>query len=187
MRTNARSFAKTSKKLTSNLPEKYTTVAIDQTRKAVGCELYRAWFPEGERIELPYWKTYEGVKLLGAVTEEEELFVTEVADSFKSDVTIQFLKAIQTKFGEQLHIIPDNATYFTSQKVQEFIEESALKVTYLPTGSPDMNPVEECWRQVKRGLGNRFFGSIDELRPAIWAAIDSVSILDVRDYLCPSV
>lgn len=113
--------------------------------------------------------------------------MSEVADSFKSDVTIQFLKALQTKFEEQFHIILDNATYFTSQKVQQFIEESALKVTYLPTESPDMNPVEECWRQVKRGLGNRFFGSIEELRPAIWVAIDSVSVPGVHDYLCPSI
>ena len=182
-----KNFKKTSKKLKSNLPEEYTTIAIDQTRKAVGCELYRAWFPEGQRIELPYWQTYEGVKLLGAVTEDDEFFVTEVADSFKSDVTIKFLKALQTKFGEQLHIILDNATYFTSKKVQEFIDESALKVTYLPTGSPDMNPVEECWRQLKRRLGNRFFASIEELRPAIWSAIDSITVPTVGDYLCPSV
>lgn len=125
--------------------------------------------------------------MLGGVTEDDELFVTEVADSFKSDVTIEFLKALQTQFGQQLHIILDNATYFTSQKVQQFIDESALKVTYLPTGSPDMNPVEECWRQLKRRLGNRFFESLDELRPAIWTAIDSIAVPNVSDYLCPSV
>lgn len=113
--------------------------------------------------------------------------MTEVADTFKSAVTIEFLKALQTKFGKQLHIVLDNATYFTSQNVQQFIDESALKVTYLPTGSPDLNPVEECWRQLKRRLGNRFFESNEELRPAIWTAIDSISIPNVRDYLCPSV
>jgi hypothetical protein len=100
----------------------------------VGCELYNAWFPEGERISLPYWKTYEGVKLLGALSENGETFFAPVADSFTSDVTIRFLKALQAQFGEFVHIVLDNATYFTSNKVADFVEDSSLKVTYLPTG-----------------------------------------------------
>ena len=125
------------------------------------------------------------MNLLGAVTENAETYVTSVADSFKSDVTIQFLQALQHEFGEKIHLVMDNATYFTSQKVTDFIDDSAMKVTYLPTGSPDMNPVEEIWRQFKQSLGNRYFGSLEELRPAIWAAFRSVNAPDIRDYLCP--
>lgn len=108
---NARSFVKTSKKkLTQKLPEEYTTIVIDQTRKAVGCDLYRAWFPIGKLIELPYWRAYESVRLLGAITDEGETFFTEVADSFNSDVTVQLLQAFQTEFGEKIHVVLDNAT-----------------------------------------------------------------------------
>ena len=127
------------------------------------------------------------MKLLGAVSEDDETFVTPVEDSFTSDVTIRFLRALQTEFGEQIHVILDNATYFTSNQVTEFVENSAIRVTFLPPGSPDMNPVEECWRQLKRALGNRYFTSLDELRPAIWSALDAVSPPNIYDYLCPSV
>ena len=149
--------------------------------------MYRAWFPCGERIALPYWKTYDGVKLLGALTESGETFVTEVADSFTSEVTIRFLRALQAEFGEHLHIVLDNATYFTSNRVADFVEETAIRVTYLPTGSPDMNPVEECWRQFKRRLGNRYFDSIEELRPAVQTALDTISPPNIYDYLWMSV
>lgn len=178
-----KNFAKTSKKLTSTLPEKYTTVAIDQTRKTVGCDLYRAWFPSGARVPLPYWKTYDSVKLLGALTESGETFVTEVADAFTSDVTVRFLRALQTEFGDHLHIILDNAAYFSSNQVADFVDSTAIKVTYLPTGSPDMNPVEECWRQFKYQLGNRYFDSIEELRPAIRPALASISPPSIYEYL----
>jgi transposase len=178
---------KTSKKLTQTLPDTYTTVAIDQTRKAVGCDLYRAWFPSGERVSLPYWKTYEGVKLLGALSEDGETFVAEVADSFTSEVTIRFLRALQTEFGDHLHVILDNATYFASNRVAEYVEATAIELTFLPTGSPDMNPIEECWRQFKRRLGNRYFDSIEELRPEIRPALAAISPPDIYDYLCPSV
>lgn len=162
-------------------------MAVDQTRKAVGCELYRAWFPAGERTPLPYWKTYESVNLLGAVTETGETFVTEVADSFTSDVTVRFLQALQAEFGDHLHVILDNATYFASNHVEEFVKETAIQLTFLPTGSPDMNPVEECWRQLKRALGNRYFGTMEELRPAVWDAIKEINAPEIIGYLYPSV
>ena len=113
--------------------------------------------------------------MLGALSENGETFFTSVADSFTSDVTIRFLKALQAEFGESVHVVLDNATYFASNKVAEFVEDSSLKVTYLPTGSPDMNPVEECWRQFSQFLGNRFFGEVAELRSAVWPALESIS------------
>lgn len=184
---NARLSGNRSKKLTSTLPDDYTTVAIDQTRKSLGCDLYRAWFPSGERTSLPYWSESDALTFLGAVTETQETFFAEVADHFTSDVTIHFLEALQAEFGEKIHVVLDNAAYFASNQVAEFVEESKLKATYLPTGSPDMNPVEECWRQLKRSLGNRFFQSLDELRTEAFDALEAVSPPELIDYFCPKV
>jgi hypothetical protein len=46
------------KKLSRKLPDGCVTVAIDQTKKSVGCDLHRAWFPVGERVKLPYWSSF---------------------------------------------------------------------------------------------------------------------------------
>ncbi len=127
------------------------------------------------------------MKLLGAVTDDRELFATEVVDRFTSDVTIRFLRALQDEFGENLHVLLDNAFYFKSQKVRDFVEETAIEVTYFPRGSPDPNPVEECWRQLKRALGNRLFGSTDELRPAGRVALAQITPPQITDYLRRSV
>lgn len=102
MTRNVLNSGQLSKKLSSALPDEYTTVAVDQTRKTVGCDLYHTWFPRGERVKLPFWEhSKEGVKLLGAVTEERELFATEVVDRFTSEITIRFLRALQDEFGEK--------------------------------------------------------------------------------------
>lgn len=187
MTKTARFSGNPSKKLTSSLPETYTTVAIDQTRKTVGCDLYRAWFPQGERIPLPYWSESDAIKLLGAVSEDGETVFSEVNGRFTSDVTVHYLQALQDELGDHLHVVLDNATYFASNQVAEFVENSALKITFLPAGSPDLNPVEECWRQFKRALGNRFFQSIEELRAEAFAALADVSPPKLIDYFCPSV
>jgi len=99
-------------------------------------------------------------------------------------MTIRFLQALQEEFEEYVHVVLDNATYFASNKVAEFVEDSSLNVTYLPTGSPDMNPVEECWRQFSQVFGNRFFGDLAELCSAVWPAFESISPPGIYDYLC---
>lgn len=103
---------------------------------------------------MPYWKTYDGVKLLGAITEDGETFFTEVAETYTSDITERFLCALQDEFGNPFHVILDNATYFASIQVAEFVEGTAVKLIFLPTGLSDLNPGEECWRQLKHTLGN---------------------------------
>jgi transposase len=166
------------------LADEYTTVAVDQTRKTVGCELYHSWFPGGERVTLPYWKhAKQGVKLLGAVTNDREFFATEVIDRFTSDVTIRFLRALQAEFGEKLHVLLDTASCFTSRNVRNVVEEPAVELPWFPRGSPDLNPVGECWHQLKRTLGDRLFESLDELRPAVRTALDQIDPRQITDYL----
>lgn len=110
----------------------------------------------------------EGVNLLGAVTEYGE-------------VTIRFLEHLQAQFGEKLVVLLDQATYFTATAVKDFVADEPLELVYFPTGSPDLNPTEEHWRQLKKALGNRYFGTLDEIR----SALDTISPPRVYQYICP--
>jgi hypothetical protein len=93
---------------------------------------------------LPYWSESNAAKFLGAVSDDGRTFFWEVNSRFTSDVTVHFPQALQNEFGDRLHVVLDNAVYFASNKVAEFVDNSKLEVTSLPTGSPDMNPVEEA-------------------------------------------
>jgi len=66
---------------------------------------------------------------------------TKVADLLTSDVTVRFLRALQAEFGEHLHIVLDNARYFASNQAEEFVKDTVMKLSFLPTGSPDMDLV----------------------------------------------
>jgi transposase len=52
----------------------------------------------------------------------------------------------------------------------------------LPAYSPELNPVEECWRQLQDALSNRFFDSLEQLTTAIDTALDQLSLPNVSDY-----
>lgn len=163
----------------------YTVLAVDQTRKTVGADLYQAWFPEGERVSLPVSASREGVNLLGAVSDEGETVFLESGGSFTSEVTIHLLEVLQEKFGEKIAVVWDNASYFTANAVKNFVEDTPIKLIQLPTGSPDMNPAEGCWQQFKQKLGNRYFEDLDELRDAIWSALSSITPPDFHGYFSP--
>lgn len=47
-------------------------------------------------------------------------------------------------------LIMDNATFHKSQKTQELIKKSGCEVLFLPSYSPDLNPIEIFWANFKK-------------------------------------
>jgi len=117
-------------------------------------KLIYAWFPEGERPSLPVTGAWDSIKLLGAVSDTGESFFLPCEENFNSDTTIRLLDALQTEFGEKICVVLDNASYFTANAVQEFVENTPIELCYLtpielcylPQGSLELNPAEECWK-----------------------------------------
>ena len=84
--------------------------------------LIYAWFPEGERPSLPVTGAWDSIKLLGAVSDSGESFFLPCEENFNSDTTIRLLDALQIEFGEKIYVVLDNASYFTANRVQEFLK-----------------------------------------------------------------
>ena len=165
------------------MDDEYTILAIDQTRQVLST-LTHAWFPEGERPSLPVTGAWDSIKLLGAVSDTGESFFLPCEENFNSDTTIRLLDALQTEFGEKICVVLDQASYFTANAVQEFVEDTAIELCYLPRGSPELNPTENCWKKLNQELGNRLFDSLDELRDAALAARDRINLPNIFSYLC---
>ena len=127
----------------------------------------------------------EGVNLLGAITEYGETTVLECGGSFTGEVTIRFLEYLQAEFTEKLVVLLDQATYFTAAAVKNFVADEPIELVYFPTGSPDLNPTEEYWKRLKQTLGNRYFGTLAEIRSAIWSALETIDPPGVYQYLRP--
>ena len=49
-------------------------------------------------------------------------------------------------------VIMDNASFHKSQKTKELIESVGCRVIFLPPYSPDLNPIEKFWANMKRWI-----------------------------------
>ena len=65
-------------------------------------------------------------------------------------------------------VIMDNASFHKSQRTRELIESVGCKLIFLPPYSPDLNPIEKFWANMKRWIKDQI-SSFDKIYEAILA------------------
>ncbi|WP_144906696.1 IS630 family transposase [Halobellus captivus] len=159
-----------------------TVVCIDQTKKSVQVEPRAAWFPRGTRPSVELSGQRDWTCLLGAITENGDRFFSRFEEYVTADHAKHFILALCKEFEDNLIVVLDGAPYFQASAVTDLAARDDLAFVTLPSYSPELNPVEECWRQLQASLSNRFFDSLDELTTAIDTALDQLSIPQVSNY-----
>ena len=76
----------------------------------------------------------------------------------------------------------DNLGAHRPNRVRELIEERGCELMYLPSYSPDYNPIEEAFAKIKNLLRNAAARSKETLVEAIGAALSAVTVADVRGF-----
>jgi transposase len=89
---------------------------------------------------------------------------------FNADSYIAFLSQVLTQTSQAIFLIQDGARYHTAKKTRQFFAQHAdrLTVYQLPSYSPDYNPIEYLWRNVKKDASHlKYFPTFDCLVQAV--------------------
>ena len=76
----------------------------------------------------------------------------------------------------------DNLRQHQSARVREVIEARGASIWFLPTYSPDFNPIEEAFSKVKTLLRSAAARAHETLVAAIWTALAAVTPADAQGY-----
>src|SRR5439155_7313381 len=98
------------------------------------------------------------------------LFYRGQTERFTADRYCDFLASVLAATTGRIILIQDGARYHTAAKTQAFIaaQSARLTVYQLPSYSPDYNPIEHLWRNVKRAkTHNRYFPTFAGLVQAV--------------------
>ena len=79
-------------------------------------------------------------------------------------------------------LVMDNLGAHKTPKVRELLDGSGFPYRYLPSYSPDLNPIEPAWAQVKAELRRVAARDEDALQRALGPALDRVSAENARAY-----
>ena len=140
------------------------------------------WRPTNERDAVPIGFSTKSVRLIGMMG-EDVLYVRTV-ESTNSETFIDFLKDVLQRHPE-LYMVLDNASYHKSHAVNAYVDgaNGAIDLEFLPPYTPQLNQIENVWRDLKRRLAGRYFRSTDELKMAITVILGSEMNHRLKGYL----
>src|SRR5215207_5096344 len=79
-------------------------------------------------------------------------------------------------------VVMDNLGAHRPKRVRELIEQRGAELLYLPSYSPDYNPIEEAFAKLKHLLRKTSARTKEALVEAIAAALSAISVRDVRGF-----
>ena len=129
------------------------------------------WAKRGEQPTVKTSGKRKGYKVFGLIEFFSGRFFYQASEGkFTSESYQAFLAAVLRQTRQHLFLIQDGAKYHTSQATRAFCaaHQARLTVYQLPSYSPDYNPIEYLWRNIKReATHNQYFEAFEHLMHAM--------------------
>lgn len=141
----------------------------DEASFAMWGSLSYTWAVKGQQPEIPTSGNRKNLKVFGAIDYfTGKLFYRTVKEQLNARSYVDFLKQIVKGLNQKAILIHDGAPYHKSKVTTMYATSpearEKIELHRLPAYSPDFNPIEGLWRNVKRGFThNRFFETFEDL------------------------
>jgi len=133
--------------------------------------------PRGQRVReaapAGHWST---LTVLGAMSCPGLLATMTVESSTDGDVFLAYLEQVLCpRLQPGQVVVMDNLSAHKVEGVRQRIEATGAELLYLPSYSPDFNPIEPCWGKIKQCLRAWKARTVERLEEALTEAIASIS------------
>ena len=128
------------------------------------------WAPVGVTPTVPAMGRRESVNMISAISPRGKLRFMIVQGKMTAAKFIVFLKRLTHGATNPIFLIVDGHSIHRSAQVRRFVELLAgrLRLFYLPPYSPELNPDELVWNDVKNnGVGRRSLRRPGDLKRAV--------------------
>lgn len=154
-------------------------VFIDETSAYVGQSREYGWAPSAERVcdTRPKGKK-ERVSLIAAIALEGKTAkqALVVPDTVNKNAFLAFLESVLLPtLAKGSVLVLDNWTVHHGEEVRELVERFGCELLYLPTYSPDLNPIEHLFAKVKAFVKALRPHTLDDLVQAFCDAVKTVT------------
>jgi transposase len=165
--------------------------AIQKEAKAVGATIYfgdeagvrsdyhsgTTWAPKGQTPVIRTTGSRLSLNLVSAVSAKGSMRFMTVNGKMTADRFIEFLERLLKNQSTPVFLIVDGHPVHRSARVRTFVEstDGRLKLFHLPAYSPELNPDEQVWNQLKNHrIGKMFIKSLDDMVQKVGSAMRSI-------------
>ena len=127
----------------------------------------RTWAPRGRTPIVSTTGARFGLNLISAVNRRGDFRFMGVRGRVNADVFIQFLARLMKGARRPIFLIVDGHPTHKAAKVRRFVEETddRLVLFLLPPYSPELNPDEHVWNDLKNnGIGRKVITGPDQMK-----------------------
>lgn len=127
------------------------------------------WIKKGTEKELKANTGRQRLNLNGAYNAETHQVIIREDEQINSQSTLSLIRQIMLlQLSGTIYLIADNAKYYRSRLVQEFLEQNPrVKMIFLPPYSPNLNLIERLWLFFKKKrLWNKYYEKYDDFKKA---------------------
>lgn len=137
----------------------------------------RTWAPKGQTPVVRSTGARFGMNLISAVTPKGELRFMVVQGKLRAGGFIEFLRRLVHGAVRPIFLIVDGHPVHRAAAVKKFVTslEGRLRLFFLPPYSPELNPDEHVWNDLKNnGVGPTVILSPDDLKSKVLGHLRSL-------------
>ena len=138
------------------------------------------WAPRGKTPIVSTTGARFGLNLISAVSRRGDFRFMGVKGRVNADVFITFLKRLLQGARKPIFLIVDGHPTHKAAKVRRFLETVApkLQLFFLPPYSPELNPDEHVWNDLKNnGIGRKVITGPDQMKREVLRHLRSLQKL----------
>jgi transposase len=145
------------------------------------------WSPRGTRaLGVVPRGPWERVTILGALGREGMVAAMSVAAATDGAVFHAYLEQVLLPALRRVKpdavLVMDNLGAHKTPAVRALLDGSGFTYRYLPSYSPDLNPIELAWAKVKADLRKAAARTVEALHAALGPALATITAQDAQGY-----
>lgn len=147
-----RAFIETYNKLKASQQAEDRIYFMDATHPHHNPIAAYGWIKRGQAHEIRSNTGRQRLNINGVIDCSDLSAIVRYDDTINAQSTIKLFQQIEAQNPEagRIQIICDNARYYRSQFVQDYLEHSKIELVFLPPYAPNLNLIERFWKFFKK-------------------------------------
>ena len=161
-------------KVASSEKNNYKIMFFDEGRFGTMTTIKRKWSLKGSKCEIKVKQGYKNFYTYSSVCPNSGEIFSLLLPEVNTEMMNLYLKELSDYFeGAKIILIMDNAGWHKSKSLEV---PDNIEINYLPPYSPELNPVERLWKNLKQNtIHNRIFEKLEDVMTTIIEELKSLT------------